>query len=351
MNKKFLLAVFLIGIVLATVVVEVRAINASTVTLTLGNNANNPSTQYPADAYSLFTLNQTMIYNDIVQTQYPTDGLVGVQIQDPNGATMVIRTLQTGTTIPDSIPITISEAFLCNSGEQNITSITIPSGTNLFVPQIYFTVYNNQATAQSLIVTLNVYDSNGIPFPAVSQVMPNVPAYTSKESTLNFYIPSWAHYGTATAYVDVYTAMPNNNGYPLGKEYNFPFTITGGTAYQGLQPMTQSKNGSPTNFFSMSFRLPQYSDVTLGAFTVTSTANYLGVMGSETTPFSVQEFADVNGDSAVNFNDITNFVALYINYFANHVYSPQIDFIHDGSVINFNDVALFVAYYIQAWSS
>ena len=71
MNKKFLLAVFLIGIVLATIIVEVKAINASTVTLTLGNNANNASTQYPADTYSLFTLNETMMYNDIVQTQVP----------------------------------------------------------------------------------------------------------------------------------------------------------------------------------------------------------------------------------------------------------------------------------------
>jgi len=350
MKKKFLLAIFLIVIALATVTLGVKAINASTVTLTLSNNENNPP-QYPSDAYSLVTLNETMLYNNIESITYPTDGLVGVQIQDPNDDTIVIRTLATGTTIPDTIPATISQAYLCNSNEQQISSISMPSATNPVIPEIYFTVYNNLAIAQSMIVTLNVYDSNGIPISATSQTMNNVPAYTTQEGTLDFYIPSWAHYGTAYACVGVFSAMPSQGGYPLGKESDFQFTITGGTAFQGYQTTMQSLNGSPTNYFSMSFRLPQYTDLTLGTYTAYSSTNYQGITGSRVTAFGVAELADVNGDGVVNFNDITAFVGLYINYFTNHVYSPQIDFIHNGSVINFNDVALFVGYYIQAWSS
>jgi hypothetical protein len=240
---------------------------------------------------------------------------------------------------------------LCDGNEQQISSISIPSAQNPIIPQIYFTVYNNLATSQSMVVTLNVYDSNGVPFPAASQIMPNVPAYTSQEATVNFDIPSSAHYGTAFACVSVFSAMPSQNGYPLGKEYDFQFTITGGTAFQGFQPTTQSENGSPTNCFGLEFRLPQYTDLTLGTYTVYTTANYQGITGSQTTTFAVAELADVNGEGVVNFETVTYFVGAYINYFNNHVYTPQIDLIHNGSVINFEDVVLFVGYYIQAWAS
>jgi hypothetical protein len=348
--KKFILAIFLIAIALASINVEVKAINASTVTLTLGSNENNP-TQYPADAYSLVTLNETMLYNDIESITYPSDGLVGVQIQDPNGNTIVIRTLSTGNTVPYNIPASISQAYLSNGQEQQISSISIPSQSNPIIPMFYFTVANNLNTMQSMLVTLNVFDSNGVPIAEASQLMSGVPAYSSEGALVDFNIPSWAHYGTAYAYVDVYNTLPSQGGYPLGEEYSFQFTITGATAFQGIRPTTQSLNGDPTNYFSMTFRLPQYTDLTLGKYTAYSSTNYQSIAGSQTTTFGVAELADVNGDGVVNFNDITTFVGLYINYFTNHVYSPQIDFIHNGSVINFNDVALFVGYYIQAWSS
>ena len=348
--KKFVLAIFLIAIALASIVVEVRATNLSTVTLTVNPDQPN-STQYPYDAYSLVTLNETMIYNNYVNPQYPTDGLVGFQIQDSNNNPMVIRTLSTGGSIPDSIPATIEQAYLCNGNEAEITSTPIPTASNPFVPTIYFSVYNNQASAQQVLVTLNVFDSNGVPISVASQNMGSVPAYTSEESILGFNIPSSAHYGTANAYVDVYNAWPMQGGVPLGQEKAFTFTITGGSAFQGTPVTTASQNGSPVNNFNMTFRLPQYINCALGTYEAYSTASYLGVSGSTTTPFGVGELADINGDGQVNFNDITTFVALYINYFTDHVYSPQIDLLHTGSTINFNDITLFVGYYILAWSS
>lgn len=348
--KKFIFAIFLIAIALASVVVEVRAINASTVTLIVNPDQPN-STQYPFDAYSLVTLNETMIYNNIVSNEYPTDGLVGLQIQDSNNNPMVIRTLTTGNSIPESIPMTITQAYLCNGAGAQITSTAIPSASNPFATTIYFNVYNGQATAQQALVTLNVFDSNGVPISVASQNMGSVPAYTSEEAILDFNIPSSAHYGTAYAYVDVYNTWPMQGGVPLGQEKAFQFTITGGSAFQGTPVTTNSYNGSPYNNFNITFRLPQYTNCALGTYEAYSTANYLGISGSTTTSFGVGEIADINGDGQVNFNDITTFVALYINYFTSHVYNSQIDLLHTGSTINFNDITLFVGYYILAWSS
>lgn len=356
MNKRILLGIFLIALALATVIVEVKAQANGSVTLTLGSNKNNP-TQYPCDAYSVFTLNQTMKYTYVdpstnePTTINPTDGLVGVQIQDQNSNIIVIRTLSTGSTQPYGIPANITAAYLSNGQDQKLNSVAMPTGSNGVYPSFYFNVTNNLGTEQSMLVTLNVYDSNGVPIAYTYQPI-SVDALSSGSSTLTLHIPSWAHYGTANAYVDVYdNAWPSQGGYPIAEEYNFQFTITDGTAFQGIQPTTQSLNGDPTDYFSMSFRLPQYENLALGTYTAYSTTNYDGVTGSQTTTFGVAELADITGSGTVNFNDIVAFVALYINYFANGVYSSTIDFIHNGKVINFNDVVLFVAYYIQAWSS
>ncbi len=52
----------------------------------------------------------------------------------------------------------------------------------------------------------------------------------------------------------------------------------------------------------------------------------------------------------VNFNDITYFVAAYINYNVNHIYNPYADQDANG-VINFNDISLFVGNYIAYYTS
>ena len=60
--------------------------------------------------------------------------------------------------------------------------------------------------------------------------------------------------------------------------------------------------------------------------------------------------ADINQDGQVNFNDISYFLGLYINYFATGAYSQTADLDHTG-VINFNDVTTFIAYYQQYYQS
>lgn len=344
MEKKFVFAIFLIVIALASTIVAVYA-DDSTVTLTVNTNQNNP-TEFPYDAYSHVTLTDTMAYNDIASITYPSDGLVGLQIQDANDQTIVIRTLATGTTIPYGLNASISQAYLC-SGESQISSISIPSASNPGIPTFYFTLFNNLNTIKSYLVTLNVYDSNGVPIAVAYQ--PVSPAgQSSAEAIVDFNIPSWAHYGTAYAYVDVYNTWPSQGGVPQGEEKSFQFTITGGTPFQGTPSTTVSLNGV-SQYFDVTFRLPQ--SCALGNYTAYQTTNYLGsYSASQTTPFTVKQLADISGDGIVNFNDITAFVGLYIAYFDNGVYSPQIDFLHTGT-INFNDVILFVGYYIQAWSS
>ncbi len=344
--KKLAVAFFLVVIVLASMMVQVKA--SSIVTLKVNPDQNN-ATQFPYNVYSLLTLNETLSYNNIQSVTYPSDGLVGVQIQDPTGATTVIRTLSTGITVPYSIPATVSQAYLSNGQEQQINSIGMPGALNPVIPMLYFSVTNNLNTIQSILVTFNVYDSAGVPIAEASQPMSNVAATSSSEAILDFQIPSWAHYGTAYAYVDVFNTWPSQGGVPLGEEKAFQFTITGSTPFQGTPPTTFSLNGPPCENFNMTFRLPKSS--VPGSYTAYSSTNYLGVAGSQVTPFSVALLDDLNGDGHVNFNDVSTFVSMYIAYYSSsHTYSAAIDYDHNGR-INFNDVNLFVHYYIQYWSS
>jgi hypothetical protein len=357
--KRLIFGLFLLAIALSTVIVSVKADNYSTVTLTMNPDQSNP-VQHPYDAYQLVTINEAMAYFDGEVTSYPNDGLVSLQINDSTSNALVIRTLQTGTALPLVVPAEINTAYLSNGIEGQITSIN-PS---LTTPYVYVSVLNNLATTQNVFVTLNVYDSNGVPISVASQGINNIApnAVSPGTAQFDFFIPSWAHYGTAHAYVDVFNKWPSQGGVPLAPEKEFTFTIAGGAAFSGTPETTNSLNTQPTENFNMTFRLPQSynpvlgTNVPLGTYLAWSTTSYYPqqgaspVVGQQSTEFGVSQLADVSGQGQVNFNSITYFVGLYIAYFTQNLYSPQIDFEHTGT-IDFNDVLLFVGYYVLAWSN
>jgi hypothetical protein len=349
--RKIIAASLLIAIALVSMIAIVHAqgVSGSTVTFT----ANTDQSQY--SVYSQVTFNESMAYNNVQATNYPSDGLVGVQMTDPNGNTMVIRTLRTGTTTPYSIPAKVSQAYLSNSQGNQIGSISIPSSSNNN-PYFYFNVVNNLQTQQTVLVTLNVFDSNGVPILVTYQQLTLAPSGSS-ENILEFAIPSWTHFGTAYAYVNVYSNWPSQGGYPLGIEYPFTFTITGGTAFQGTPPTTTTVNSGPTHYFEMMFRMPKDpnnalnpADGVIGTYTIYSSTSYSSTHGFQTTTFQYLLLGDLNGDGVINFSDITSLVSMYIAYYEDHIYYVQIDFSHQGT-ISFNDITDFVSYYIQYWSS
>jgi hypothetical protein len=284
-----------------------------------------------------------MLYNNYEYPQYPSDGLVGVQIQDPTGAITVIRTLRTGSSMPNNITAYIDSAYLSDVAGNPQTSVPLPTADNGVVPYYYIHVQNNAGIGVPMLLTLNIFDSNGIPVTSTYQwVTPG--AYSTAFVQTNFNIDSDAHYGTATAYVDVYSNWPSQGGIPYGLEQSFQFTITGGPAFTGNPSMTTSANG----LYSLNYTIPKIAN--LGTYTVYTSANYLTIPSSMSTTFQVAQLGDLNGDGKVNFTDLTVFVADYISYYNTGVYNPLIDLTHDGK-INFADLQTFVHDYVIYWSS
>ena len=342
--KKIIIGLFLIAIVLLSILAIVSAqvgVQENIVTLT----ANTDQTKYPV--YSLVTFNESMAFFSNPSTTYPGDGLVGVQIQDPTGTTMVIRTLRTGSINPTSWPATVTQDYLCNGAGAQISSISIPSLTNPVIPTFYFSVTNNLQTQQTVYVIFNVFDSNGVPISVASQQV-TLGSLASYPSQVDFPISSAAHFGTAYAYVGIYSNWPSQGGYPLTPDQTFQFTITGGTAIQGTPATAYVVNNGLSQYFNLTFRMPKGG--ALGTYTAYSSADYHNTQGLQTTSFSYSLLGDINNDGLLNFNDITSFVTLYIAYYSQHIYTAAIDFNND-KVINFNDITLFVQYYILYWSS
>jgi hypothetical protein len=286
-----------------------------------------------------------MEYNDFVAPQYPSDGLIGVEIQDPTETPVVARTIQTGDSMPNNITayIDTDATYICNSGGTEQTSIPLPTADNEVLPCYYINVTNNLGITVPMLVTMNVYDSNGVPIALISQEV-NVGPHSTSNAFGNFNIPSWAHYGTATAYVDVYSTWPSQGGVPYGLEYPFQFTITGGTPFSGTPSIIQSASG----YYNFSYLIPKAA--VIGTYTVSTSANYLGVAGSASTTFQVAQLGDLNNEGEVNFTDLVIFVGDYIAYYDYGTFNAAIDYTHNGKTLDFADLLLFVHYYIIYWS-
>jgi hypothetical protein len=90
----------------------------------------------------------------------------------------------------------------------------------------------NWNTPTSFYITATICDSNGVPVAYVSlptTINPatshNLNAENSQSYTINLSIPSYAYVGTATLYVNLYTADPTKQGVPLCPEASTTIVI------------------------------------------------------------------------------------------------------------------------------
>lgn len=312
----------------------------SSIALVHASNTLNLSVTSDKAVYNLydpFTLSGTLSFNGIS----PSDGLVGIQIPYPTGgASMILRTIQTGTSQGFNQPEKITAAF--SSDAAGITHVgTFLNGANGFFT---LAVTNQDNQLHATLVAISIYDGNGVPL-GLATASVSIGTGATQPETLSIPIPPSAHAGTAYGYADVYTDWPQNGGIPLAQEQSFQFTISGGAPASGPAPSNSGNAGT----FSMAFTLPR--NIPTVSYHVYASSEYSGIPGTASASFSIGGWiGDFNGDGKVDSNDFFIFLSAYITYYQGQSYNTACDLNHDGKMDS-NDFFLFLGNYIQYWSA
>ncbi len=325
MKTKTLILPFLFILIMSSVIV-VRA-QTNNLTITTDKQSYN--------YYDQITLSGTLQANGISSS----DAFIGLQIQNPDGTPLILRTIQTGNVQDFSMPTKITSAYFSDLGKNPVN--TIANGNSGYAT---ITVQDQDAHShENLVLAYSVYDGNGVPLGVPLTNTLSLGASAAQTSTLPINIPLSAHAGTAYCYVDVYDDFPQNNGLPMAQEQSFQFTITGGHASTGPAPSNNGNSGA----YSMTFRLPKASQN--GAYLVYASSPFGGFRTVNSTSFSALLVGDFNGDSKVDGTDLIVFCNAYIMYYQNQPFNHLCDINNDGKVTG-SDFIKFTAAYIQFWA-
>lgn len=281
------------------------------------------------DKQTYWAMHSVNIYGNLTLDGQPvSDGLVALQVKDPSDDTIVIRTLQTGTT-PPAHTIYISQLTPCDASGQPKNEFR--KGT---VAHFFVVVNNTSLEPQLVLVTLNVYDATNVPLGMTYTQYTQGPG--AMAWLTNFVIPSWASTGTAKVYADVYTDWPSVGGTPQCPEKSESFTIyeSGGGSSTGAQ--TSSTSQSTDGTYSLSFTTSIKAET--GTYTVYVASSYQGEQATNSTTFLVN-VPDVNGDGYVNVWDLGYLSDAWLTASGDPDYNPDADF-NEDDIINVWDLAI-----------
>jgi len=254
-----------------------------------------------------YNLGQEIIINgNLTQNGSPvSDGLVSIQVSDPKGNTLIIRTVPTGTG-PTGSTIEILEAFPCDANGYPISSISLGGDVGF-----KFTIRNNGASSQHVLLTLNIHYSNKVPFKLLVLYNESINGgdQITKMSYPRFRIPYNAPLGPASTYTSALKTWPNSSGFAYGPEKSAVFTITGGGASSAaIRTNLETQIASAAGTFNTSFRTPGQGGL-LGNYTVYATSLYELSFAGDQEIFRVVLVSDLTGpygvpDGKVDMRDI-----------------------------------------------
>jgi hypothetical protein len=255
------------------------------------------------------------------------DGLVLLQINNPKGGTWVVRTLTTGQMPSGPFPVEILNVTSTDSSG-------LPKGLFNRGQDAGFKVAikNNAGSSYQVLVIVNLYYSNGVPFRLFPIYDGMIDAgATLMASTWPVTIPADAVAGQATAYASISNGLPNETGLAYGPEKNGTFNIVSG----GGVPTPPT---NPLGTFSLTIPLKSIP-VWLGNYSVYAKTYYGYLLSSSTNVFKVILTADLNHDGKVDMKDIAAVAKAFNTHPGDPLWNPAADLDNSGKV-DMKDVAL-----------
>jgi len=301
------------------------SVHASTLNLTV-----------TTDKQSYSRYDQVQISGIVTQNGSPvTDSLVAVQVVDSRSNYAVTRTVNTGQDPQTPLLAEVNSVYLSDAGG-NPLSTAAKNGLAYFK----VTVSNYDLVSRTILITLNIYDSNNVVRDQVSAEIP-IPRRNTTGFIISAFIPSGALSGTAVVFANAYTDWASTGGVPYCPERSATFNISGPG---GSPPSTPNGNQGA---YSLIVRLPQRAPI--GSYKVYASSAHDGTIASQNTTLTVVQLGDFNGDAVLDFSDTTAYVKNYLKYYADQAWDPIADLNHDG-IVNFADTTAYVKAYIIYWS-
>lgn len=203
------------------------------------------------------------------------------------------------------------------------------------------TLKNNALTPYPVVVTINLFFSNGLPFvlqPVINTTLQPGQVLSVDPWPVN--IPADSVLGQAMVFASVFGDYPKNYGWPYSPERSAAFNITSGTP-------AKAPKSSPSGTFSLAVPLTSTSSVPiwLGNYTVYAMTHYGYSLASAQTVFSVKLVGDLNGDRRIDMKDVAEVARAFgsrpgdSRWNAAADLTGQIPLVPDG-IVDMRDVAL-----------
>jgi hypothetical protein len=282
-------------------------------------------------------LDQVYIQANLTENGIPvSDGLIAFEMADPIGRWVVTRTLQTET--PPVGLVNITQAFLCNQTGHPVDFV-VEGVTEAY---FYVSIKNiGSYTLSNVFATVNFYqDLYFFPFHAHLAVnFPSIEVNGTRSFYQSFHIPwEWVSAGTVVAYVNVFSGLPRDGGYPYCTEKASAFEIV-----EWPNPPSGTDFTPPNHNYNLTFKIPP--DAEVGNYRVYARGGRYPTYA--TAPFyqiTVELPGDVNGDNKVNYIDLFALADAYGSEPGDGNWDERCDF-NDDDKVNYEDLFTLGDYY------
>jgi hypothetical protein len=309
----------------------------------------------PQAVLLVLTDKSSYTYRDVVQISgdlwlgsEPVDGLVAVEVINPDNRTLVIRTVPAGTpAITGSIEIlSVIPCDQLGNPKNNFVRGADHAHVNVTVKN------NDVVTSVHVLLTVCTYDNDSTPIlPEVMALETTIPPGGIVQFKPDIPLDSWVSTGTATFHVNVLSDWPKNGGYPYTAEKSATFNIVSTKTTSTLN-YKQFVDSESEGTYHATFRLPptNTTGAPFGTYTINASAYAQGYIAYASKTF-VREFqiiGDINFDRKIDILDVVAVTSIYGSKSGDPKWDPRVDVQPSGN-IDISDVVVVTSKYGQTY--
>jgi len=266
---------------------------------------------YPADVKncSEYTYRELVDINGTVTLdgRPAEEGLVAIQVKDPNNKKLIVRTVPVG-----SIPVTSWDVEFVSFYSCDQNGNPKEDFSRGYHAHFYTMVKNTKPTSITVLLTISVVDIDETTLGIGWQGPIELAGNGILGRSFPIIIPEWASLGTGTVYANVYTDWPENQGCSICPEESINFNIEDSSEETHQEP--EIRNGT----YQTCFRLQP--DAPSGTYNISVSALYKGFKDFETTTFAARapllediylSLGDINLDDKIDILDVVSVASVY----------------------------------------